>query len=68
MSTSSRDMWIGLMPLQADGLACVICRVRYLRNRNPHRPVGRSATGSQVFACTGRCEQIATEPEGRETA
>lgn len=41
----------GLTVLQADGLACVACGADYLRSRVPHVPVGRSVTGSQVFAC-----------------
>jgi hypothetical protein len=44
-----------LSALQADGLACVACEVDYLRVRVPHVPVGRSVTGSQVFACIGCC-------------
>lgn len=43
----------GLSPLQADGLACVACGADYLRVSIPHVPVGRSVTGSQVFACLG---------------
>lgn len=43
----------GLTPSQADGLACVVCGVDYLRVHVPHVPVGRSVTGSQVFACVG---------------
>ena len=42
----------GLTALQADGLACVACGADYLR---VHVPVGRSVTGSQVFACVGCC-------------
>ncbi|MFJ4845124.1 hypothetical protein [Streptomyces sp. NPDC088733] len=34
-----------------DGLECVICGADYLRVRTPHVPVGRSETGSQIFAC-----------------
>jgi hypothetical protein len=45
----------GLTAPQADGLACVVCGVDYLRVRVPHVPVGRSVTGSQVFACVGCC-------------
>jgi hypothetical protein len=45
----------GLTPLQADGLACVVCGADYLRVRVPHVPVGRSVTGSRVFACRGCC-------------
>jgi hypothetical protein len=44
-----------LTPAQADGLSCVVCGADYLTVRVPHRPVGRSATGSQVFACTATC-------------
>lgn len=41
-----------LTKLQADGLACVVCGVDYVRTAIPHVPVGRSAeTSSQVFAC-----------------
>lgn len=32
---------------QADGLVCVVCS----RDDRPQVPVGRSDTGSQVFAC-----------------
>jgi hypothetical protein len=50
----NRDTLItGLTPVQVDGLACVACRADYLRVRVPHVPVGRSMTGSQVFACVG---------------
>jgi hypothetical protein len=44
-----------LTPAQADGLACVVCGADYLTVRVPHRPVGRSVTGSQVFACSATC-------------
>ncbi|MDT4926225.1 MAG: hypothetical protein QOG01_3938, partial [Pseudonocardiales bacterium] len=40
----------GLSTLQADGLACVVCGGDYFRVRVPHVPVGRSETGSQMFA------------------
>jgi hypothetical protein len=43
----------GLTAPQADGLACVVCGADYLRIQVPHVPVGRSVTGSQVFACVG---------------
>lgn len=50
----SRDTVIDeLTPVQADGLACVVCGADYLRVRVPHVPIGRSTTGSQVFACVG---------------
>jgi hypothetical protein len=45
----------GLTAPQADGLACVACGADYLRVRVPQVPVGRSVTGSQVFACVGCC-------------
>lgn len=56
----------GLSEAQADGLACVICGANYLRVRLAHVPVGRSATGSRVFACVGRCTVFAPAeyPEG----
>ncbi|TVT23749.1 hypothetical protein FNH05_32895 [Amycolatopsis rhizosphaerae] len=41
----------GLPPVQANGLAWVACSVDFLQVRVPHVPVGRSVTGSQVFAC-----------------
>ncbi|GGU46891.1 hypothetical protein [Lentzea flava] len=53
-----------LTPLQADGLACVECRVDYFRVRVPHVPVGRSVTGSQVFACVGCCPADARRVAG----
>jgi hypothetical protein len=45
------DIVIGLTVLQADGLACVVCGADFLRVCVSHVPVGRSVTGSQVFAC-----------------
>lgn len=47
-----------LTPEQADGLACVYpgCGVSYLTGKVPHVPVGRSATGSQVFECSAHHE------------
>jgi hypothetical protein len=52
--------WDGLTPLQADGLACVVCGLDYLRNATAHVPVGYSmATDSQVFVCIGPCEAVA---------
>jgi excisionase family DNA binding protein len=42
---------------QADGLACVVCEVSFLETAVAHRPVGRSQTGSQVFACTVHADQ-----------
>lgn len=40
-----------LTPAQADGTACVICHADFLKVRVTSVPVGRSETGSQVFAC-----------------
>jgi hypothetical protein len=51
----SRPIWPGLSPAQAEGLGCVVCGADYLRVATPHVPVGRSVTGSQVFACVGPC-------------
>ncbi|HWR48046.1 MAG TPA: hypothetical protein VN327_10615 [Pseudonocardiaceae bacterium] len=42
-----------LAPLWTDGLACVVCGAAYLRVHVGDVPVGRSGTGSQVFACMG---------------
>lgn len=57
-------VWIGLDAVAADGWACVIC-ARGLRARGgAWVPVGRSHTGSQVFACAGGCaDQAAATPE-----
>lgn len=41
----------GLTPLQADGLACVRCGKPTMYSGRTFTPVGRSASGSQVFAC-----------------
>jgi hypothetical protein len=48
----------GLTDAQADGLACVVCGTDYLHVYVAHVPVGRSTTGSQVFACAGRCSAL----------
>jgi hypothetical protein len=52
-----------LTPLQADGLACGACGADYL---HVHVPIGRSRTGSQVFACMAcrRPSDQRSEPEG----
>ncbi|OLT40008.1 hypothetical protein BJF85_06610 [Saccharomonospora sp. CUA-673] len=50
----------GLTSAQADGLACVVCGRDYLRASGAvSLLVGRSLTGSQVFACEGRCGEVA---------
>lgn len=56
----------GLTPQQADGLACVLCGTACLDNPVPHRPIGRSTSGSQVFACS-HCDPhiVAASAEGR---
>ncbi|SFK52542.1 hypothetical protein SAMN05421835_12363 [Amycolatopsis sacchari] len=55
MTRNPETVYTGLSPLQADGLACVTCNRNYLHSRVAHVPVGRSHTGSQVFACLGAC-------------
>ena len=50
----------GLTDAQADGLGCVVCGRDYLRAPvSVSLLVGRSLTGSQVFACEGRCGELA---------
>ncbi|MCA1709802.1 MAG: hypothetical protein LC808_43595 [Actinobacteria bacterium] len=56
--------WTALGSAQADGLACVICARDYLRRPTSRIPVGRSATGSQVFACDGGCADLAYRTTG----
>jgi hypothetical protein len=57
-------IWTGLRPAVADGLACVICDRRWRGRGRASVPVGRSHTGSQVFACDGECAaRAATIPE-----
>lgn len=57
-------MITGVTAAQADGLACVVCGADYLHVRVPHVPVGRSVTGSQVFACLGCCPADARRVAG----
>jgi hypothetical protein len=52
-----------LSPSQADGLACVVCGADFLRVLVAHVPMGRSLTGSQVFACAECVEQTAAPHE-----
>ena len=54
-------IWTGLSPAQADGLACVICAHDFRVRGSVSVPVGRSHTGSQVFACVDRCARAAAE-------
>lgn len=50
----------GLTAAEADGLARVICGLDYLRTAcSASVPVGCVVTGSQVFACVGRCIEAA---------
>ncbi len=46
-------MITGLTALQAHGSAFMLSGGDYPPVRVPHVPVGRSVTGSQVFACVG---------------
>jgi hypothetical protein len=53
-------IWTGLDAVAADGLACVICGRGFLsRGSRVRLAVGRSHTGSQVFACVGDCAGMA---------
>jgi hypothetical protein len=57
-------IWTGLPEAAADGLACVICGRGQRGRGRSWVPVGRSHTGSQVFACVGDCaDQAASIPE-----
>jgi hypothetical protein len=58
-------VWTELDAAAADGLACVVCGRDFRLRRSPaRRPVGRSHTGSQVFACVGECtSRAAATPE-----
>jgi hypothetical protein len=50
----------GLSAVQADGLAYVICELDYLPTPGSVSvPVGRSVTGSQVFAYFDGCTEAA---------
>ena len=53
-----------LTDAQADGHACVVCRLDYDTAPASTRqvPVGRSVTGSQVFACVGECADTFEQP------
>ena len=56
--------WTALEPVQANGLACVVCARDFLRHPTQQIPVGRSPTGSQVFACDGACTHLAHRAAG----
>jgi hypothetical protein len=71
MPTNLDRVFTGLNPAQADGLACVHCGIDYLTAGVPRRPVGRSETDSQVFACADVCVDalVTIEAErGQETS
>ncbi|MGH3872398.1 MAG: hypothetical protein ACRDSR_12945 [Pseudonocardiaceae bacterium] len=58
-------IWTGLPAMAAEGLACVICGRGPRGRGRASVPVGRSHTGSQVFACVGECAaRAAAIPEG----
>lgn len=62
---TAERIWTGLDAVTADGLACVFCGRSFRFRRSPVRlPVGRSQTGSQVFACVGDCVDRAAVPRG----
>jgi hypothetical protein len=54
-SGGSDRIFTHLTEQEAEGLACVVCDADYLTDPTPHVPVGRSRTGSQVFACQAGC-------------
>lgn len=56
---NDETVWTGLDPVEADGRACVICGANFHHTKTAAIPVGRSHTGSQVFACTGDCAETA---------
>ncbi len=55
-------VWRALDARQADELACVMCGRSSLEAlggvSRGFIPVGRSVTGSQVFACENRCTEL----------
>lgn len=57
-----------LTQTQADGLACVVCGADYLTVKVAHTPVGRSHTGSQVFACSASCVASLASVEHEDAA
>jgi hypothetical protein len=44
--------------LASDGLACVACGAEFTGSGVAQVPVGRSESGSQVFAHAGECEEL----------
>lgn len=57
---------IGLTERAADGLECAVCgRDADHPLRPPTQPVGRSETGSQVFACAGACAAVMARRQQR---
>jgi excisionase family DNA binding protein len=57
----------GLSDAQADGMACVVCGADYLTVKVAHGPVGRSRTGSQVFACSTHRPVAGRESDAHHT-
>lgn len=52
-------IWTRLDAAAADGQTCVVCGRSFRFRGSVCLPVGRSHTGSQVFACVGVCAQQA---------
>lgn len=59
---------VGLTDALAHGRACVVCGSLFVLTGVSHVPVGHSGTGSQTFACVGRCEQRAATAVAGEVA
>jgi hypothetical protein len=53
LAKKGRVIGVPLNDAQKDGLACVICNTDFNVSDVPSTPVGRSETGSQIFACLG---------------
>lgn len=66
MVLDSNRVIVNLTSSQGAGFNCVVCDISYVRSPVPHRPVGRSMAGSQVFACISPC--AAAIGEGTATA
>jgi excisionase family DNA binding protein len=58
------DVAPALTDAEANGLACVVCGVDFLRSGNSHIPVGVSETGSQIFACVSHKVQVLSDQNG----
>ena len=58
MTWPTDRVFLHLNPVQALGLACVMCGRPYRPGETPLiEPVGRS--GARVFACSGTCAELA---------